>query len=469
VDLESGGARSDDVAERIRESRSHCAVVAVLPRDGTGESFGLSYDAALRVDSTPYEITAALVRVMERQRLLDEIEQQREEIRRLQARSERLQAARAPSQPVDKIIKAFSRALSSGFDQERLLNLFADTVLEMMRVSKVSVLLQDGGHGEYRVRCFRGLRPDVAEGLRLRSASGLSAWLTREGRIMTRDLAQSAGVPAEVRKEMDILQAEVSVPMLCSGMLAGVLNLNGRVTGSPFQDDELETLFTLAGHMAVAVQDVGALRQVLHQKVYVEQVLEAMGAGVVTINDREEVVTCNRRAAEIIGKAPEEVLRRDLRSLPSPLGDMLYAAMRSGERCQRDDVMLPPGRTRVGVDVYPLRASDGVVLGSAVVLSTRPAVPRHEVESLATAVQHLQKGIGALASEMHEPLARILDAAETLSQPPVEDGAAERLRDTLKREVQRIEDLVGQLSLPGVDGGSPEPEMLEAIAARMIG
>ena len=438
VDLDSSGLRAEEIPERIRETRPHCAVVAVLPPDGGGEAVGRSYDAALRADSTPYEISAVLAQVLERQRLMEELERQRVEIRRLQARSERLQAARAPAQPVDKLIKAFSRALSSGFDQERLLNLFADTVMEMMRVSKVSVLLHAREPGRYRIRCFRGLRPDVAEGLCLRSDSGLLAWLAHEGRIMTRELAEVSGVSPEVAKEMDVLQATVSIPMLCSGTLVGVLNLNGRVTGSPVHEDELETLFTLAGHMAVAVEDMGVLRQRQHERTYMEQTLARMRAGVITINDREQVVAYNHRAAEILGKPAEEVLFRDLRRLPAPLGDMLFETMHTGEAQTGVEVVVQAARIPLSVDTYRLEGPDGSILGRAAGIEdlrrrkVPPAPPQEESPLAASRV------LSHLAEEVGEPLVRIRELAEMLPDPGKNGTSYTETRDALRELTRRL-------------------------------
>ncbi|HEX2999376.1 MAG TPA: GAF domain-containing protein [Armatimonadota bacterium] len=415
VDLDSEGARGEDLPERVRENRPHCAVVAVLPAGGGGAEAGIPYDAALRVDSSPYEITAALARVMERQRLQEEIAQQREEIRRLQARSERLQAARSPVQPVDKIIKAFSRALSSGFEQERLLNLFVDTVLEMMRVSKVSVLLHAREPGEFRVRCYRGLRPDVAQGIRLRTDSGLAAWMAREGGIMTRELAEAPGIATDVRKEMDALQARVSIPMLCSGMLVGILNLNSRVTGSAFTEDEMETLFTLAGHVAVAVRDTGIIRQMQQQKVFIEQILTHMNSGVITIDDRDRVTTFNPRAGEILGRAPEDVLHRDLRRLPSPLGDILYEARTTGKRYQDEEVSILSARIPILVNAYRLETPDGKVLGSVAIiedLQRRKEQEKRQEEE--TRRQTMRLLLEQVASDIKAPVDRLNAAYDRL-------------------------------------------------------
>lgn len=439
VDLDSDAAQGADLPARIRQYRPHCTVVAVLPAGGTGERVDAGYDAVLRADASAYEVAGVLDHVMERQRLLEEIEQQRDEIRRLQARGERLQDARPGLPPVDKIVKAFSRSLSAGFDRERLLGFFADTAIEMVRVSKVSILLQDEVPGEFRVRTHRGLRPDVAEALCLRADSGLAAWLCREGRIMTRELADQPGVAAGVRREMDALQAVVSIPMLCSGTLTGILNLNARVTGSPFLDDELETLFVLAGHVAFAVEEMSTLSQMRRQQVYIEQTLAHLSSGVITIDESEQVATCNYRAGRIIGRHPADVLNRDLRRLPSPLGDMLFETMRTGRRYEEEQVRLLPAGVQLSVNTYRIEDRQGRVLGSVAVLD-----PVKEAEMPGAGQESLRRILGDLADEMGGPVARLAAVAESL--PAAESAAWQEMAGDLRQSVLQLGRLCDKLA-----------------------
>ena len=95
-----------------------------------------------------------------------------------------------------------------------------------MRVSKALVLLVDSERGESGV---------LPSGLRLmlpRAAPAghrVAGWLAG-GPHQDAGTAE-AGHLSEIRKEMAALQAEVSISMMRSGMLIGVLNLNGRITG----------------------------------------------------------------------------------------------------------------------------------------------------------------------------------------------------------------------------------------------
>jgi nitrogen fixation/metabolism regulation signal transduction histidine kinase len=60
-------------------------------------------------------------------------------------------------------------------------------------------------------------------------------------------------------------------------------------------------------------------------KAYIDSIVESMGAGLITLGTDERIAVCNRVRGDVLGLPREEVEGADLRALPSPLGDMLYA------------------------------------------------------------------------------------------------------------------------------------------------
>jgi GAF domain-containing protein len=111
--------------------------------------------------------------------------------------------------------------------------------------------------------------------------------LSREGRILRKAEVLDMGLDPEYRgleRQMEILQCAISLPLLSKGRLIGFLNLNQKVTGIPFTNDELEVLFTLASHLAVAIQDIFLYQQMHYQKTYSQKILAHMSSGVITID-----------------------------------------------------------------------------------------------------------------------------------------------------------------------------------------
>ena len=65
-----------------------------------------------------------------------------------------------------------------------------------------------------------------------------------------------------------------------------------------------------------------------------------MSSGVISIGPEHRVVIMNRRAEEILGMAARDVLNRDLRALPSPLGDLLFETLSRGRSVTRSETQL---------------------------------------------------------------------------------------------------------------------------------
>ncbi len=229
------------------------------------------------------------------------------------------------------VLYDFAKSMANNFNREKLLDLFMDAVTELVPVGKVSILLLNEETGLYTVYVQRGLDPSFYDRLSFTPSQGLMAWFLKEGRILLYS-AEDRSFAAEALQEMELIQASASIPLIAHGQLMGSLNLGPKVTGSLFYEEELELLYFLGGNLAMALRDIELHHQVKSQKFYIESILQKMTGGVIAINTREEISTFNPRAAEILSLPQEEVLGKDLRLLPSPLGDYLYETFLTGKK-----------------------------------------------------------------------------------------------------------------------------------------
>jgi nitrogen fixation/metabolism regulation signal transduction histidine kinase len=129
---------------------------------------------------------------------------------------------------------------------------------------------------------------------------------------------------------MAVLQATIAMPLMSHGELVAVLTLGQRVTGGAYSRRETEIIYNLASHLATAIRDIRVHHLLEYQKQFTERILAHMSNGVITIGPDERVVIMNRRAEEILGMAARDALNRDLRVLPSPLGDLLFETLTRG-------------------------------------------------------------------------------------------------------------------------------------------
>jgi len=59
-----------------------------------------------------------------------------------------------------------------------------------------------------------------------------------------------------------------------------------------------------------------------------------MGSGVITVNDREEIIILNPRAEEILKIKAADLIGRRAESLPRPIDSLIKETVRKGEGLQ---------------------------------------------------------------------------------------------------------------------------------------
>jgi len=443
-------------AQAIRRIRPQLTLIGIFSEEVTEEEIegysGEIYDF-LQEPLSPSKLRGVVGRSLERQRLLET--NQLEETTPL-ARIPSVASIRRDEESLfyhpaasfsEKAMRELSKALTASFDLNRLLNLFIDTVVEGMGISKISILLEEGG--AFRVKASRGMKPELVKDLHFRAESELPLWLGREGRILRKTEVLSIAADPKyrgLRRQFEILQCAVCVPLLAKGRLIGFLNLNQKVTGIPFTHDELEVLFTLASHMAVAIEDILLYQQMYYQKTYSQKILDNMSNGVVTIDRNEKITIFNYRAEEILGRRASEMLGQDLRYLPSPLGDLLYDTMKTGRSHQKEEISLFQGKRPLEFSTYPLTDEQHNPMGSVILFEDVSARKRLEEErKRADRLDLLNELLARMAHEIKNPLVAIRTFAQLLQERYEDPDFKNFFYTTVTQEVERINGLVEKL------------------------
>ncbi|MEW5920051.1 MAG: histidine kinase dimerization/phospho-acceptor domain-containing protein [Bacillota bacterium] len=342
----------------------------------------------------------------------------------------------------------FSRALGTDFNRRYLIDLFISTLEELVPVSKISLLLSNGRDGVYQIAAQRGLDPHLSSKLIFNANEGLIAWLSREGRIL-----YAGSYPAsqglfinEALQEMKMLHSLISIPLMARGSLVGALNLGPKVTGYLYGDDELEILYMLSGNVATALLDIELHHQLRFQKLYIESILLRMNSGVIAIDMNDKITTFNERAAEILNMNPNEVMHKDLRCLPSPLGDILYKTRSSGQGYDREELELVRDRLPLEISTYQLVDEGENMLGSVMIFDNISERRQLEQERRkADQLDVLNRFVGHLAHEIKNPMVAILTFAELLPEKYDDQSFRENFAHTVQKEVKRLNGLVEQL------------------------
>jgi PAS domain S-box-containing protein len=351
--------------------------------------------------------------------------------------------------PWARVLSDFSRTLSNQFNIDKFLGLFLNAVKELVPVGKVSFLLKDSSDDYFVVAVQQGLDPDVYGKLRFSRERGLISWLSETGRILEKTEAavlKESGQSGEYLQEMILLNAEVCLPLFANGRLCGVLCLGPKVTGARFHEKELELLYSVCGNIAYALNDLGMHERLFNQKVYIESILQLMNSGVIAIDNKHNIMTFNERAGEIISADPEQYTGRDLRVLPSPLGDILFETLLTGKAYHKKEYEISNDKKPLEISTYRMTDESGDVLGSVMIIDDITQRIKAQAEkNHAEQTEMLNRFVSQLTHEIKNPMVSIQTFSELLPEKYDDPDFREIFSKTVFHDLRRLNELVDQL------------------------
>jgi signal transduction histidine kinase len=451
----------DSFITRVRHLTPAGVIVCVLNPDATAsedEGVAEAADFVLLQPFTSRHLHGLLKQAEDKLRLLQEVAALRARRQPVVDSGVDSPAAEpaAPPHALTQMVKEFTKALAAGFDLPRVLDQFLDGVGELARPSRCAILLADPDTRRYRVAAYRGLAPHVVESLSLSADSGLPLWLAAEGRIIFIEEAQGRSVePAgrEIARELAVLQSVVAIPLNSHGELVGILTLGQRITGGGYRREDTETLFNLGTHLASAIHDIRVHHLLQYEKEFNERILARMSNGVITIDTDQKVVAINGRASEILGLPARDALHRDLRVLPSPLGDMLFESLSRGRAVTRVEVQLALRNLPLEVSTYPVMGDRTEPMGAVLVFEDMTAQRQLAQERRgAEQLQLLTRVVARIADEIKNPLVSINAFMELIGERYDDATFRNQFSSVVGRDVRRLVQIFDKLAALVNDG-----------------
>ncbi len=153
------------------------------------------------------------------------------------------------------VLRDFSSILTHSLDAEAMLKQFLQFLREILSVNRAAIFLNRPcatadssvvANDPHRLQSAAaiGLSAGLLENFELSFDSGIGAQVSRFGRILRRD-GEDARLDAEIQREFELLGAQVAVPIPDRDAIVGVAVFDGRFTGEPLVNAELELIFHL--------------------------------------------------------------------------------------------------------------------------------------------------------------------------------------------------------------------------------
>lgn len=404
----------------------------------------------VEIDGLSETLPRVVGRILQKRKLEHEIKTLKED------RSKAERAAWGISQPFagargkrllqEQVLINFAKTLTANFDLRKLLNHFMDSVMEIVRANRMSILLRD--KNVFRIRTHIGIDPFFAENVKLTNESSLVKWLAGNGRIFSRNLDVNREQYPDILKEMELLQCVYAFPMIYKGKLIGIFNIDSKITGDSLWREELEVIFILCNYLSAAIKDIDLYHQIQYQKEFTKNILSNMNSGVITIKADERISVFNQRAAEILGHSVLDMIGSDLRKLPSPLGDLLFETMIEGKSYKRHEVVVRPRNIPLGINSYRILDENKTPIGAVLVFTDLSDLKKLEDARRKTEkLQAINNLIGKIAHEIKNPLTSIHTFTQLLEEKYTDEEFREFFKLTVMQSIQQLDNIVDKLVL----------------------
>jgi DNA-binding NarL/FixJ family response regulator len=237
------------------------------------------------------------------------------------------------------VLRNFSGILTHSLNAEALLKEFLLQLRAILGVNRAAIFLRQPVSGfaaatagdvrSMRSACAIGLSPGLLEHFELSFDTGIGGGLFRRGRIL-RSESLEARSDAGVQKEFELLGAQVAIPILDRETLVGVAVFDGRVTGEPLANGELELVFHLLEELGLAVKNIWLHGQLAANHEMMADVLRELSSACVVISRDLAVLHANKAARQMFSRGRRPGGELDFSDLPQTLGAKVYQVLQTG-------------------------------------------------------------------------------------------------------------------------------------------
>ena len=182
--------------------------------------------------------------------------------------------------------------------------------------------------------------------------------------------------------------------------------------------------------------------------IFSEALVKNMPIGLIALDDRGQIVTCNEKAQAILNVACSDALGREASAiLPEPLTNLLEELPEQGGLLERDiKLTSPDGKDQIWEIIAAGLMDEGIPAGRILLVHDATAI--RQLEKEVTKSRHLAS-IGSLAAgvahEIRNPLSSIKGFAVYLKEKLSGNIEDKKTADIMIQEVERLNRVISQL------------------------
>jgi signal transduction histidine kinase len=238
------------------------------------------------------------------------------------------------------VLRDFSGILTQSLNAEGMLKQFLLLLREILGLNRAAIFLRPpfaslggpqvfGESRQLRAACSLGLSAGLLRHFELSFEAGIGGHLLRLGRILRRQSEEARSDPA-TEKEFELLGVQVAVPVLDRENVLGVAVFDGRVTGEPLVNSELELIFHLLEQLGLALKNIWLHDQLVSNHEMMADILRELSSACVVVSRDLAILHANKMARKHFGRSQKQKGELEFNDLPQVLGTKIYQVLRTG-------------------------------------------------------------------------------------------------------------------------------------------
>ena len=348
----------------------------------------------------------------------------------------------------------FGRTLTNEVRLEPMLGSVMDRVSQTLLVDRLAIFVEDPQRpGEMRLARSMGVR--LVEPLDLSFiASSRPEFLS--GPIFFESPRSARDVSDPVRRTLEQLELNYFIPCRIRDHTVAVLGLGKTVDGDFLSSDDVELVQTIAGYVAIAL-DNSQLYTSLEQKAvevarlkdFSENIVESLNVGVLAVDLLGTVDAWNSRMEQLIGVSRSNAVGKPLGALLPP--ELVQEIDARGDEEQITGIykhrLVHQGRSVVlNVSITPLVGKSGEKIGRLLLFDDVTQRERME-EQMSQTEKLTSLGLLAagLAHEVNTPLAVISNYIQMLARQMPEGDPRHAIIEKIVKQTFRASEIVNNL------------------------
>jgi signal transduction histidine kinase/DNA-binding NarL/FixJ family response regulator len=356
-----------------------------------------------------------------------------------------------------EVVRDFSTVLTHSLSAEALLKQLLLLLREIIGVNRAAVFLRQplamfgkpSAPAEIpllRSACAIGLLPGLLEHFQLSFEAGIGGFLFSQGRILRRESEEAQD--EIMQKEFDLLGAQVAIPILDRETLIGVATFDGRVTGEPLVNSELELIFHLLEDLALAVKNVWLHDQLAANHEIMADILRQLKSGCILIGSDLSILHANKIATHYFAPPGRRNAALEFADLPQTLGTKVYQVLKTGTGIATFKHNPPEAPNLVyHISIVPLQTRNPALPTSALLIvedyTQAEQLQRLEIE--ATNLRLVKSMAERLAHEIGNSIVPLSTHQQLLDQKFQDPEFRNSLSSAMGDSVKRISRLAKQM------------------------